>query len=78
MLGALAEEIQKSLGAKGSGVFVIPGLVKIDKKKVPARPAQKGVLNRFTGNIEDRPAKPASVKVRVRALKALKDMVPKA
>ncbi len=77
VLAAMSEEIKKNLGAKGPGVFVIPGLVKIEKKKVPARPAQKGVLNRLTGKIEDRPAKPASVKVKVRALKALKDMVPR-
>lgn len=78
VMAALGQEIEKNLGAKGPGVFVIPGLVKIEKKKVPARPAQKGVLNRLTGKVEDRPAKPASVKVKVRALKALKDMVPKA
>jgi len=77
VLEALSQEIQKSLGPKGPGVFVLPKLVKIEKKRVPPRPAQKGVLNRLTGKIEDRPAKPASVKVKVRALKGLKDMVPK-
>jgi len=41
----------------------------------PARPAQKGVKSPFTGELQDRPAKPASVKVRVRALKNLKAMV---
>lgn len=77
VLAALSQEIEKSLGAKGPGVFAIPGLVKIDKKKRPAQPAKKGVKNPFTGEIRDVPAKPASVKVRVRPLKALKDMVPK-
>ncbi|GIW90675.1 MAG: hypothetical protein KatS3mg109_1107 [Pirellulaceae bacterium] len=72
---ALADEIKKALGSRGPGVFQIPGLVKIDKRKVPARPAQKGVRNPFTGEIRDIPAKPASVKVRVRALKNLKSMV---
>ena len=75
VLDGLAAEIKKNLGGRGPGVFTIPGLIKIDKRKVPARPAQKGVLNRLTGKIEDRPAKPASVKVRVRALKGLKDMI---
>ena len=75
VLDALVAEIKKNLGGRGPGVFTIPGLIKIDKRKVPARPAQKGVLNRLTGKIEDRPAKPASVKVRVRALKGLKDMI---
>ncbi len=71
---ALSDEIRKSLGRNGAGVFTIPGLVKISKKKVPAKPAEKNVLNRFTGEYYDRPAKPASTKVTVRALKGLKDM----
>jgi nucleoid DNA-binding protein len=76
VLESLAAEIKKSLGNKGPGVFAIPGLVKIEKKKVPARPAQKNVPNPFKpGEMMDRPAKPASVKVKVRALKNLKDMV---
>jgi nucleoid DNA-binding protein len=76
VLEALAGEIKKNLGNKGPGVFAIPGLVKIEKKKVPARPAQKNVPNPFKpGETMDRPAKPASVKVKVRALKNLKDMV---
>jgi hypothetical protein len=75
VLEALAGEIKKNLGTRGPGVFAIPGLVKIEKKKVPARPAQKNWLNPFTKQLEDRPAKPASVKVKVRALKNLKDMV---
>ncbi len=76
VLEALASEIKKSLSNKGPGLFSIPGLVKIEKKKVPARPAQKNVPNPFKpGELMDRPAKPASVKVKVRALKNLKDMV---
>jgi nucleoid DNA-binding protein len=75
MLEALAAEIKKSLGAKGAGVITIPGLMKIQKKKVPARPAQTGVPNPFKpGELMDRPAKPAYSKVKVRALKLLKDM----
>ena len=75
MLEALAAEIKKSLGSKGAGIIAIPGLVKIEKKKVPARPAQKGVPNPFKpGELMDRPAKPAYNKVKVRALKPLKDM----
>ena len=76
VLDALANEIKKSLSNKGPGVFAVPGLVKIEKKKVPARPARKGVPNPFKpGELMDQPAKPASVKVKVRALKNLKDMV---
>ena len=75
VLEALAAEIKKSLGNKGAGAITIPGLVKIEKKKVPARKAEKGVPNPFKpGELMDRPAKPAYNKVKVRALKLLKDM----
>ena len=75
VLEALAVEIKKSLSNKGAGMIAIPGLVKIEKKKVPARPAQKGVPNPFKpGELMDRAAKPAYNKVKVRALKLLKDM----
>ena len=72
---ALANEIKKSLGKKGTGAFQIPGLVKVTKKTVKARPAQTGVKNPFTGEIRDLPARPAYQKVAVRALKNLKAMV---
>ena len=72
---ALSDEIKKALGSRGAGMFSLPGLLKIEKKKVPARPAQKNVLNPFTKELQDRPAKPASVKIKVRPLKNLKEMV---
>ncbi len=75
VLVALAAEIQKSLSSKGAGAITIPGLLKIEKKKVAARKAEKGVPNPFKpGELMDRPAKPAYNKVKVRALKLLKDM----
>ena len=74
VLDALSAEIKKSLAARGPGAFSIPGLIKIEKKKVPARPAQKDWPNPFTKELQDRPAKPASTKIKVRALKNLKDM----
>jgi len=75
VLDALAAEIQTSLGKKGAGAITIPGLLKIEKKQVPARKAEKGVPNPFKpGELMDRPAKPAYSKVKVRALKMLKDM----
>ena len=77
VLDALTDEIRKSLGTRGAGAFTLPGLLKIEKKKVPARPAQKNVKNPFTGELQDRPAKPAYSKVKVRALRNLKDMVAK-
>ena len=75
MFDALSEEIRKSLSGRGAGMFSIPGIVKIEKKKVPARPAEKNWKNPFTGEMQERPAKPASTKIKVRALKNLKDMV---
>jgi hypothetical protein len=75
ILECLAGEIKKALGTKGPGVFAIPGLVKIEKKKVPAKPARKNVPNPFKpGEFRDIPAKPASTKIKVRALKNLKAM----
>lgn len=73
---ALGEEAKKSLGNRGAGAITIPGLVKLEKKKVPARPAKKNVPNPFKpGEMMDVKAKPAYNKIRVRALKNLKDMV---
>lgn len=75
VLDALSAEIDKAMGSKGPGVFAIPGLVKITKKKMPARAAQKNVPNPFKpGEMRDIPAKPAYAKITVRALKNLKAM----
>ena len=72
---ALAAEVQKSLSNKGAGAITLPGLMKIEKKKVPAKPAQKNVPNPFKpGEVRDIAAKPASSKVKIRALKSLKEM----
>jgi nucleoid DNA-binding protein len=74
VLDALAKYMKK--GIKEAGVFTIPGLVKVEKKVVPARPARKGVPNPFKpGELMNVAAKPASAKIKVRALKALKSMV---
>lgn len=76
VFAALADEVKKSLGPRGAGAISIPGLVKLEKKKVPARPAKKGVPNPFRpGELMDVKAKPAYNKIRVRALKNVKDMV---
>lgn len=73
---SMAKQMKKALGRSGSGKFVVPGLLKVERKKVPARPARQGVPNPFKpGETMDIPAKPATTKVKVRALKGLKDMV---
>ena len=70
---ALTAEIGKALGKKGPGVFQIPGLAKIVRREIPAKPAQKGVM--ILGQLRDVAAKPARKKVVVRPLKGLKGMV---
>ena len=76
VLEALAKEIKKSIGSRGPGAFALPGLLKIERKRIPARPAKKGVPNPFKpGELMDVAARPASNKVKVRPLKNLKDMV---
>ena len=73
---ALVTQIAKNLGKKGPGVFALPGLVKIEKKAVPARPARKNVPNPFKpGETMNVAARKATTKIKVRPLKALKDML---
>ena len=75
VLVSLESSIKKSLGRSGCGKFVLPGLVKVEKVKVAARKARKGVPNPFKpGELMDVKAKPASTKIKVRPLKTLKDM----
>ena len=64
--------IKKSL--RGSGMFTMPGLLKLKVVKKPATKAREGV-NPFTGEKMMFKAKPASKKVRAAALKSLKAMV---
>jgi nucleoid DNA-binding protein len=64
--------IRKSLRA--NGLFTMPGLMKLKVVKKPATKAREGI-NPFTGEKQMFKAKPASKKVRVMPLKALKAMV---
>jgi nucleoid DNA-binding protein len=72
VLAALESTIHASIGKKGARVFVLPGLLKITVTNVAAKPARKGV-NPFTGEPTTFKAKPATVKVKVRPMKKLKD-----
>lgn len=74
VLEALEGAIASSVSKKGAGSFVLPGYLKISAVKVPAKPKRKGI-NRFTGLEQTFAAKPASLKIRVRPLKKLKDAV---
>lgn len=64
--------VRKSL--RGAGVFTLPGLLKMKVVKKPATKAREGT-NPFTGETMVFKAKPASKKVRIAALKNLKEMV---
>ncbi|WP_420465973.1 HU family DNA-binding protein [Panacagrimonas sp.] len=72
VMAALEAAIASSVSKKGAGSFVLPGYLKINVIKVPAKPKRKGI-NRFTGQEQMFAAKPASLKVKVRPLKKLKD-----
>ncbi|MEY2152016.1 MULTISPECIES: HU family DNA-binding protein [Rhodanobacter] len=72
VLAALEQTVLGAVHKKGAGNFTLPGLFKINAVKVPAKPKRKG-KNPFTGEEQVFAAKPASVKVKVRPLKKLKD-----
>ena len=69
----LSQIIAADLG-KGVGEFNFNGLMKLRTVKKPATPARKG-RNPFTGEEIMIKAKPASRKVRVRALRNLNGMI---
>jgi len=75
VLDELTDIIDRHIKKRSCGEFVLPGLLKIQAQKVPARKAKKGVPNPFKpGELMDVAAKPASIRVKVRPLKKLKDM----
>jgi nucleoid DNA-binding protein len=61
-----------SVHPRGIGEFALPGLLKISLRKVPARKAGTLVRNPATGEMIKAAAKPASVRVKIRALSKLK------
>lgn len=70
---ALSGLIKKNVGKKGPGMFVVPGLMKIVVIQKPAVKARKGI-NPFTKQEQMFKAKPARKVIKVRPMKALKDM----
>ena len=75
VLEELSVLMERHVKKRSCGEFVLPGLLKIEAKKKPARKAQKNVPNPFKpGETMDVAAKPASVQIKVRPLKKLKDM----
>jgi nucleoid DNA-binding protein len=72
VLAALEETILASVHKKGIGEFTLPGLLKVTSQSVPAKKKRFG-KDPFTGEERWFAAKPASVKIKSRALKKLKD-----
>jgi nucleoid DNA-binding protein len=73
VLESLSAQIGSSVGKKGVGTFTVPGLMRINVINKPAVKARKGI-NPFTKQEQMFKAKPARRVIKVRALKALKDM----
>ena len=74
VLAALESAVLGSVHKKGAGEFSLLGLVKIDVRQVPATKKRFG-KDPFSGEERWFAAKPATVKVKARALKKLKDAV---
>ena len=72
VLAALEAAILASVHKKGLGEFTLPGLLKISALHVAAKKKRMG-KDPFTGVERQFAAKPASIKIKTRALKKLKD-----
>jgi nucleoid DNA-binding protein len=72
VMAALEATIAASVAKKGVGTFTMPGLLKIMSVHVPAKKARIGI-DPFTKQERKFAAKPATTKIKVRAMKKLKD-----
>ncbi|MBN3761018.1 HU family DNA-binding protein [Burkholderia sp. Ac-20365] len=72
VLAALEDTILGTVHKKGAGEFTLSGLLKITVQQVPAKKKRFG-KDPFTGEERWFDAKPASVRIKARALKKLKD-----
>ncbi|MGO4328286.1 HU family DNA-binding protein [Cupriavidus sp. 2TAF22] len=72
VLAHLENTVLSAVHKKGAGEFTLPGLLKVVATQVPATKKRFG-KNPFTGEDQWFAAKPATVKVKVRPLKKLKD-----
>ena len=70
----LSKLIKTEVGKKGPGIFNLPGLLKIKRVEKPPTKAREGI-NPFNGEKMMFKAKAASKKVRIAALKTLKEFV---
>lgn len=72
VLAALEGTMLGAIHKKGAGQFVLPGLLKVTSQAVPAKKKRFG-KDPFTGQERWFDAKPATVRVKARALKKLKE-----
>ena len=72
VLATIENALLGSVHPRGAGEFTLPGLLKVTLRKVPARKAGTMIRNPATGEMVAGAAKPASVRVKVRALSKLK------
>jgi nucleoid DNA-binding protein len=72
VLAALESTMLGSIHKKGAGSFTLPGLLKVTAQAVAAKKKRFG-KDPFTGEERWFPAKPATVRIKARALKKLKD-----
>ena len=72
IFATLENALLGSVHPRGAGEFTLPGLLKVTLRKVPARKAGTLVRNPATGEMMPGAAKPASVRVKIRALSKLK------
>jgi nucleoid DNA-binding protein len=72
VLAALEDAMLGSIHKKGNGEFTLPGLLKVSVQQVPAKKKRFG-KDPFTGEERWFDAKPATVRIKARALKKLKD-----
>jgi hypothetical protein len=72
VVASLEATILASVNKKGLGSFTLPGLLKVNVINVPAKKKRTGI-DPFTKQERVFAAKPASVKIKTRALKKLKD-----
>jgi len=72
VIASLEATILASVHKKGLGSFTLPGLLKVNVVNVPAKKKRTGI-DPFTKVERTFAAKPASVKIKTRALKKLKD-----
>ena len=72
VIAALEATVLSSVSKKGLGAFTLPGLLKVTVVNVPAKKKRTGI-DPFTKQERVFAAKPATVKIKTRALKKLKD-----